>query len=148
MIEERLSSKEMAGLEADYEKIANIEKLISQREIEIEWPYREFIDENIGGDRSSDSTTKAQRMVEVKEKDTYLQRLYYLRGIKKGLLKSMTEQQKEIYEYRWCSKDYYDWRMIGELLSPPLAQAQMYRKREKILELLAKKEGILKNDNI
>ncbi|MCI1700008.1 transcriptional regulator [Liquorilactobacillus nagelii] len=148
MIEERLSSKEMAGLEADYEKIANIGKLIRQREIEIEWPYHEFRDENVGGGRSSTTVFKAQRIAEAKEKDTYLQRLYRLRKIKNDLLLDMTKQQKQIYELRWCTDDYYDWRMVGELLEPPLAQAQMYRKREKILELLAKKEGILKNDNI
>ncbi|MFT8477715.1 MAG: transcriptional regulator [Liquorilactobacillus sp.] len=148
MIEERLSSKEMQGLEADYEKIANIDKLISQREIELEWPYREFQDENVGGGRSTITSFKAQGLIEAKENDAYLQRLYRLKKIKEDLFLDMTKQQKKIYELRWCTNDYYDWRMVGGLLEPPLAQAQMYRKREKLLELLAKKEGILKNDNI
>lgn len=144
MIEERLSSKEMAGLEADYEKIANIDKLIRQREIEIEWPYREFHDENVGGGRSSTTVFKAQKIVEAKEKDTYLQRLYRLRKIKNDLLLDMTKQQKQIYELRWCTDDYYDWILVGELLEPKLKKTQIYKKREKLLELLAKKEGILR----
>jgi RinA family phage transcriptional activator len=144
VIEERLSSKEMAGLEADYEKIANIDKLIRQREIEIEWPYREFHDENIGGGRSSTTVFKAQKIVEAKEKDTYLQRLYRLRKIKNDLLLDMTKQQKQIYELRWCTDDYYDWILVGELLEPKLKKTQIYKKREKLLELLAKKEGILR----
>lgn len=148
MIEERLSSKEMAGLEADYEKIANIDKLIRQREIEIEWPYREFHDENVGGGRSSTTVFKAQKIIEAKEKDTYLQRLYRLRKIKNNLLIEMTDQQQQIYDLKWCSVDYYDWVMVGELLEPPLSKPQIYRKRAKLLELLAKKEGILKNETI
>lgn len=144
MIEERLSSKEMQGLEADFEKIANIDKLISQREIELEWPYREFQDENIGGGRSSTTSFKAQNLVEAKENDAYLQRLYRLREIKKNLLADMTKQQEQIYELRWCTTDYYDWIMVGELLEPRLSKAQIYRKREKMMELLAKKEGILR----
>ncbi|QFQ74564.1 DUF722 domain-containing protein [Liquorilactobacillus mali] len=144
MIEERLSSKEMQGLEADYEKIANIDKLISQREIELEWPYREFQDENVGGGRSTITSFKAQELIEKKEQDPYLQRLYRLRMIKDDLLIDMTKQQKQIYELRWCTDDYYDWLLVGELLEPRLSKAQIYRKREKLLELLAKKEGILR----
>ncbi|EJF00410.1 transcriptional activator-phage associated protein [Liquorilactobacillus mali KCTC 3596 = DSM 20444] len=144
MIEERLSSKEMQGLEADYEKIANIDKLISQREIELEWPYREFQDENVGGGRSTITSFKAQELIEKKEQDPYLQRLYRLRMIKDDLLIDMTKQQRQIYELRWCTDDYYDWLLVGELLEPRLSKAQIYRKREKLLELLAKKEGILR----
>ncbi|KRN31111.1 hypothetical protein [Liquorilactobacillus mali] len=144
MIEERLSSKEMQGLEADYEKIANIDKLISQREMEIEWPYREFKDENVNGSRSTTVSFKAQELIEKKEQDPYLQRLYRLRKIKDDLLLDMTKQQKQIYELRWCTDDYYDWLLVGELLEPRLSKAQIYRKREKLLELLAKKEGILR----
>lgn len=144
MIEERLSSKEMQGLEADYEKIANIDKLINQREIELEWPYREYQDENVGGGRSAITSFKAQELIEKKEQDPYLQRLYRLRMIKDDLLIDMTKQQKQIYELRWCTDDYYDWLLVGELLEPRLSKAQIYRKREKLLELLAKKEGILR----
>ncbi|MDC7953206.1 transcriptional regulator [Liquorilactobacillus mali] len=144
MIEERLSSKEMQGLEADYEKIANIDKLINQREIELEWPYREYQDENVGGGRSTITSFKAQELIEKKEQDPYLQRLYRLRMIKDDLLIDMTKQQKQIYELRWCTDDYYDWLLVGELLEPRLSKAQIYRKREKLLELLAKKEGILR----
>ncbi|EJE97644.1 DUF722 domain-containing protein [Liquorilactobacillus mali] len=144
MIEERLSSKEMQGLEADFEKIANIDKLISQREIELEWPYREFQDENVGGGRSTITSFKAQELIEKKEQDPYLQRLYRLRMIKDDLLIDMTKQQRQIYELRWCTDDYYDWLLVGELLEPRLSKAQIYRKREKLLELLAKKEGILR----
>ncbi|MFT8836876.1 transcriptional regulator [Liquorilactobacillus satsumensis] len=151
MIEERLTSKELAGLEADFVKIANIENLIRRREIEIEWPYREFKDENVGGSRSSISIDKAQAVLEKKEKDNYLQRLYRLRDIKDQLLGNkekqivgcMTDQQREIYKLRFESDDYYDWLLVGELLEPKLKRAQIYRKRGKLLELLAKKEGIL-----
>lgn len=144
MIEERLSSKEMQGLEADYEKIANIDKLISQREMEIEWPYREFKDENGNGSRSTTVSFKAQDLLEAKEEDPYLQRLYRLRKIKDDLLLDMTKQQRQIYELRWCTDDYYDWLLVGELLEPKLKKTQIYKKREKLLDLLAKKEGILR----
>lgn len=151
MIEERLSSKELAGLEADFVKIANIDKLIRRREIELEWPYREFKDENVGGGRSSISIDKAQAVLEKKEKDNYLQRLYRLRKIKDQLLGNkekqimgcMTEQQRKIYKLRFESDDYYDWLLVGELLEPKLKRTQIYKKRGKLLELLAKKEGIL-----
>ncbi|MDN7145283.1 transcriptional regulator [Liquorilactobacillus mali] len=144
MIEERLSSKEMQGLEADFEKIANIDKLINQREIELEWPYREYQDENVGGGRSTITSFKAQELIEKKEQDPYLQRLYRLKKIKEDLLLDMTKQQKQIYELRWCTDDYYDWLLVGELLEPKLKKTQIYKKREKLLELLAKKEGILR----
>lgn len=143
MIEERLSSKEMAGLEADFMKISKVDKLIKRREFEVEWPFREFEDENVGGGRSSVTVNKAEKILEAKEKDNYLQRLYYLRNIRDAVLDVMTEQQKEIYKLRFCTNDYYDWLMVGELLKPQLSRAQIYRKREKLLELLAKEEGIL-----
>ncbi|MDV7758245.1 transcriptional regulator [Liquorilactobacillus mali] len=144
MIEERLSGKEMQGLEADYEKIANIEKLVGRREFEIEFPYREFRDENVGGGRSSISEDKAQRIAEAKEEDPYLQRLYRLQGIKNELLPELTDQQMQIYKLRWCSNDYYDWLTIGELIKPVAKKTAIYKKREKLLEILAKKEGILR----
>ncbi|MFT9052083.1 transcriptional regulator [Liquorilactobacillus nagelii] len=144
MIEERLSSKEMQGLEADFEKIANIDKLISRCEFEIEFPYREFRDENVGGGRSSISVDNAQRVAEAKEESAYLQRLYRLQRIKKELLPELTDQQMQIYKLRWCSNDYYDWLTIGELVKPVVKKTQIYKKREKLLELLAKKEGILR----
>ncbi|KRN01468.1 hypothetical protein FD00_GL000646 [Liquorilactobacillus mali KCTC 3596 = DSM 20444] len=118
--------------------------MISQREIELEWPYREFQDENVGGGRSTITSFKAQELIEKKEQDPYLQRLYRLRMIKDDLLIDMTKQQRQIYELRWCTDDYYDWLLVGELLEPRLSKAQIYRKREKLLELLAKKEGILR----
>ncbi|MCC7667447.1 hypothetical protein [Liquorilactobacillus satsumensis] len=95
MIEERLSSKEMAGLEADFTKMANVEKLIAKCELEIEFPYREFTDENVGGSRSTLRHDKIQEILEKKEQNTYLQRLYWLEKIKKKLLSKMSKDQKK-----------------------------------------------------
>lgn len=85
----------MAGLEADFTKMANVEKLIAKCELEIEFPYREFTDENVGGSRSTLRHDKIQEILEKKEQNTYLQRLYWLEKIKKKLLSKMSKDQKK-----------------------------------------------------
>ncbi|MCM1597553.1 transcriptional activator [Latilactobacillus phage TMW 1.1397 P1] len=134
-----LSKKRLAALEEDFEDYCQIDRLIAIRSLEIEHPWRES-DGNIGGGRASTINKPQESITLKKDADKQLNRLLSLRRQGDNAINRMNDEQLNIFSIRFKSDGYYDWDTIGDLTHNP--HSQIYRKRYKILELLANEQGI------
>jgi hypothetical protein len=137
-----LSKRKLASLDEDFQTYQHIKHDIAVRLVELDEPWRQS-EENVGGGKSSFISRPQEEIVVRHDEDKSLQYLLNLEKNCKAAIKQMDDEQIMIYKLRYQSGNYYDWDTIGELLDPPVPHTPIYRKRYKLLELLAKEQGII-----
>lgn len=137
---EELSKKKLAALDELFEDYQTIGHDIAVTCIEIDHPWVPS-DQNIGGGRSSIISRPQEQIVERREKNKRLQYLLDLKDDCGRAIKRFDKEQRQIFDLRYCSSNYYDWDTVGNLIG--YAHSQIYRKRYAMLWLLAEERGMV-----
>lgn len=135
-----LTKAALAWLDDEYMRYTKINHDIAVRKLEIEHPWKPN-DDNIGGGRSSVITRPQESLVLKYDQDRVINRLIQLQHEVDAAKRHMDAEQLKIFEMRYIGTNYYDWDTIGSLLH--YAHTPIYRKRYKLLELLAEEKGII-----
>lgn len=112
---------------------------IALRKMEIQ--TKAELDENIGGGRSGFVSKPTEN---VAMKFLTDRRIIYLEQLKSDVERfkaCLTEEQKDIFYYRWEANEGNTWEEVGEKIHCSIKT--IYRKREKILEKYAMFKGEL-----
>lgn len=134
-----LSSQKLQELDSNFKEFQHIERDISFRKFELTNPWKPN-QERVGG-RSNTITKPQEQLIITFEDDDRLNYLYNLKDACERAIMMMDNEQQQIYYYRYQSPNYYDWESIGEILHH--SRTQMYRKRYKLLSLLARCKGMI-----
>lgn len=136
---QELSKAKLADLEEDFRSYKSIPKKIAESLIASEWKPE---DENAWIKGSRSHTEKALTDIIKRESNksyVYYSKLY--RDVTKAY-ESLTDELKHIVDkYMWGDSDYLSWHEIAE--REFCSKTNIYKKRYKILETLAKEKGIV-----
>ncbi|MDA5386966.1 hypothetical protein [Loigolactobacillus backii] len=135
-----LSKAALAWLDDEYMRYSRINHDIAVRKLEIEHPWKPH-DDNIGGGRSSVITRPQESLVLKYDQDKVINRLIQLQNEVDAAREHMDGEQLKIFEMRYAGTNYYDWNTIGQNMH--YAHSAIYRKRYRLLELLAQEKGII-----
>lgn len=134
-----LSRAKKDSLDEELFEYNNIAYLIALRKTEIE-TQREH-DENVGGGRSSRISKPVEDLVLKFSSDPRILILEKLRRDIDNCYLVLTEEQRQIFDYRWILDEGNTWEEIAHKMH--FSRKSIYRKRAKILEKYAKIKGEL-----
>jgi len=134
-----LSKAALAWLDDEYMRYSKIDHDIAVRKLELEHPWKPH-DDNIGGGRSSVISRPQEGIILKYDADKVISRLMQLQCDVEAAKQRMDPEQEEIFNYRY-GDNYYDWDTIG--VNMHYAHTPMYRKRYKLLALLAEEKGLI-----
>lgn len=117
----------------------DIERQISARKLEIQ--DLPSLDENVGGGRSSNVSNPTERTVFLYSKDIRLQSLYNFRKAVDVTKQKLDDELHSIFELRWGLGSCNTWEEIA--VKKYCSTANVYRKRNRILEIFAGEIGYL-----
>lgn len=127
-------------LEKQLRQYPYIDRLIAIRESELD--KRDDVDENIGGSRSGFIGRPTEATAIKRQSDEYIIRHQCLKQHIEEIIRGMDDTTRKMAHKRyWDEANYYTWEDIAR--EHHYSVATIYRKRDKILMTLAKKQGIL-----
>jgi hypothetical protein len=136
---QELSKAKLADLEEDFRSYKSIPKKIAESLIASEWKPE---DENAWIKGTQKHTEKA--LTDLIKREDNKSYIYYskLYADITQAYESLTDELKHIVEkYMWGDSDYLSWYEVAEREN--YSTANIYKKRYKILESLAKTKGIV-----
>ncbi|WP_172968551.1 hypothetical protein [Companilactobacillus mishanensis] len=140
---QQLSKNRLFELEEDFKEYQQVNTNIAIRVVAIEHPWTES-NGNPEGGRSSIIIKPQEILTIKKDEDKELQRLFNLKDDCERAISKMSDEQLMIYNMRFVNSDYLGWREIADRLN--YSVAGIYKKRYRILELLAIEKGLISVD--
>lgn len=137
---EELSKKKLAALDELFEDFQTVNHQIAEKTYEIDHPWTPS-DQNIGGGRLSAISRPQEAILQRRESNKRLQYLISLRDDCNRAIARFDNEQRQIFDLRYCSSNYYDWDTVGNIIG--YAHSQIYRKRYAMLWLLAEERGMV-----
>lgn len=134
-----LSEATKKSLDEELFEYNSIAHEIAIRKLEIETTKEH--DSNVGGSRSGRISKLPEELVIKFSEDRRLKYLEQLRNDIELCYKILTDEQKEIFDYRWLLDEANTWEEISVKIH--CSEKSIYRKREKILEKYASIKGKL-----
>jgi RinA family phage transcriptional activator len=139
-VKSKLSKADSMAMEADYERYVRINSLIARRTLELTHPWKPNSGIRLGS-KSNKISREPEDIAIKKDADKKLNRLYDLQRWGDDACSEMDDTELRLFKLKFKSSHHYNWIEAGEQLG--LSQATAYRRRTAILELLAKKEGLV-----
>lgn len=135
-----LDEAQKKTLEKQLRQYPYIDRLIAIRESELD--KRDDVDENIGGSRSGFIGRPTEAIAIKRQSDEYIIWHQSLKQHIEEIIREMDDKTRRIvHERYWDEANYYTWEDIAK--EHHYSVATIYRKRDKILMTLARKQGIL-----
>lgn len=136
---QEIDSDTLQFLEREYEDYLRLDMNIATRKVLLD--RNNVVDENIGGGQSNLPGDPTGERVVKYAMDNYIIKQEDRRNeVDRAMVKMVAEQIK-IIEMKFWSDNYYTWDEMADLFF--VSSRTMYKKRYKILELLAKSKGII-----
>ena len=135
-----LDEHQKKSLEKKLRKYPYIDRLIAIRETELD--KREEADENIGGSRSGFVGRPTEAIALKRQSDPYIVQHQKLKSDIAAIIRDMDDRTREIVHKRyWDTTNYYTWEDLAKEYR--YSVSTIYRKRDKLLNDLARREGLI-----
>ncbi|WP_245823086.1 hypothetical protein [Lactobacillus terrae] len=137
---QQLTKSRLLELEEDFKEYQQVNYNIAVRVVSLEHPWTES-DSNIGGGSSGIIIKPQEILVIKKDEDKELQRLFKLKSDCERAINKMSDEQLLMYNMRFANSDYLGWQEVADRLNYSIAG--IYKKRYRLLELLAIEKGLI-----